>query len=156
MVEARNVQAIRGWFATQRADVKKEIVDSLLSNKESRAVLFAGFEAGRHFQAQYPHLDPLNIAVYEPMHPIPDAPASEPTPAEVVAAKQIPTTLEANVEADAQQIKPKSVWIHRRTKDTCTAKRVESGNVIVADSFGEVRTIPTYMFLQSFNPKGGA
>ncbi len=154
MVEARNVQAIRGWFATQRADVKKEIVDELLSDKQSRAVLFAGFEAGRHFQAQYPHLDPLNISVYEPMHPIPKDPISEPTPAEIVAAKEIPTTLEANVKAD--EIKPKSLWIHRRTKDTCTAKKVEAGNVIVADSFGEVRTIPTYMFLQSFNPKGGA
>lgn len=155
MAEARNVQAIRGWFAIERSDVKKSIVDSILTDNQSRGLLFAGFEAGRHFQAEYPHLDPLNISVYDPIQPIPEAPTPAPKPVESVEEKPLPITLEENVDAHSAQIKPKSIWIHRRTRDACVVKKVEDGNVIVVDSFGDPRTILDYMFLQSFNPKGG-
>lgn len=154
MGEARNVQAVRGWFAIQRSDVKKSVVDALLNDRPSTGLLFAGFEAGRHFQAEYPHLDPLNINVYDPMHEIPDAPKPPPTPVEAVGEVVLSPTLEENVEAENSQIKSKSVWIHRRTKDTCVVKKFEAGNVFVADSFGDIRKIPDYMFLQSFNLKG--
>ncbi len=150
MVEKRNVQAIRGWFATHRPDVDQTSVESFMVG-QSFGLLAAGFEAGRHFQAEYPHLDPMNIAVYEPMHPIPDPPAPAPTSLDLLNA-QLPVILEDNIDAD---IKPKSIWIQRRTKDECKVSKIENGIVVVADSFGDARRIPAFMFRQSYNPKGG-
>ena len=156
MDEGRNTKAIRGWFAVHRPDVEKSIVDNLISTPPSFALLAAGFEAGRHFQAEYPYLDPMDTAVYSTTNPMPKPPDPVLTPAEVVASIGLPADLPApdeNVEVDG--IKPKSKWIHRRTSDECTVTKVEGEVVIVADSFGDARRIPTYMFRQSYNPKGG-
>lgn len=153
MAKARNEEAIRGWFAVHRPDVKSDVLDNLLSEQRTRALISMGFEAGRHLQAEYPWVDPMNVAFYDPTKPIPARPTPEPS-VPIIEAPKVTTVLEPNVDGP-EQIEYNTVWIHRRTKDQCTVLKSENGIVTVADSFGDARGIPEYMFRQSYNPKEG-